>query len=392
MKKSAGGKKGPGCITIIFVIVVLMIIIGTTQKRKEERMLAEQYTSNDYALSESLSEEEDYELSYEQEDYEPTYEEDPSVPQENSKPNHSQQDSSQEKVSKGLSKDQLIEDIYLCNSVLNEAGLRINSIDITNRDSDEGMETLWITYVAEDDDSVYYGEICFVYSYDEGFWRLDVVEHGSNYYEAKNACDESLPLRYVGDIYEGANAEVTVMERNRTDVNEEIFDIFATWRENEVVMNTDEHVVTVRFDLIDGWRVVDVDQSRYKETWDVCGRYTLNNDKLSAVVDIHEFDIDSQRNTYTLTYSYSFVSHQPNDDLFGGPTMMQGQKYSSGPITVTESRGAENEYVSLNVDKLVRMYICGRNINWDPIGGGYGVWVKVLSNYAETYGEFWLHK
>ena len=386
MNKS--GKKGAGCLTVIFLIVAVAAIIGSIQSKKEEEYNASLNANSNYEeqfndIMDSYAEE----LPYESPGYDNDYEK-PSVPQEQP----SQQKPSQGKIPNDLSKDRLIADIYECNSVLREAGLEIRSIDITNREADDGMETIWITYVAEDDDSVYYGEILFVYSYDEDFWRLDVVEHGSNYYEAKYACDENIPLSYVGDVYAGANAEVTVMERNRTDVNTEIFDIFATWRENEVIMNTDDHVVTCSFDLIDGWRVTDIKQSRYKETWDVCGRYTLNNDRLSAVVDIHEFDIDAQRNTYTLTYSYSFTSYLPNDDLFNGPTMLQGQTYSSGPITVTNDRGYEDEYVALNVDKLVNMYICGRNINWDPIGGGTGVWVQVRSNYAETYGEYWLHK
>lgn len=72
--------------------------------------------------------------------------------------------------------------------------------------------------------------------------------------------------------------------------------------------------------------------------------------------------------------------------------MQQGRTYSSGTRTVSGSRGYENEYVTVNVDNLVEMYLCGRSVNWDPIGPGYGVWVQVSGNYAQTYGEHWLYR
>lgn len=126
-------------------------------------------------------------------------------------------------------------------------------------------------------------------------------------------------------------------------------------------------------------------------SWDVCGTYRLSNNKIDAVVEIRDFEWLTEE-SFTVTYSYSFTSHISNDDLYNGPKMQQGVRYTGGPTTFFDDVALETKYVKINVDGLVDMYICGESINWDPIGPGTGVWIKVKGNYAQTYGEYWLYR
>lgn len=305
---SGNKQKGCGCVSFLMVLLLIGGIKACAENRESEKAYSEEYQySEEYDYSESYGDPVNMESL-------------PVVIPEADQ--YDQSSAPQTQVSNGstLDDDRIKEDIYANNSEMRNAGLSVRSFEITNKESDQSaqMETIWITYTAENDACVYYGEILFVYQYYNEMWNLETVEHGSNYYEAKYGCDQNIPYSYVEDVYAGANASVTIMEAYKPDVNREEFEIFATWQENEVIMNTDSHYVICEFDLYEGWRVVDSTQSRYKETWDIYGRYTCSNDKLSAVVDITDFVIDSQNNTYTLTYSYSFTSYVSNDDLYGG--------------------------------------------------------------------------
>jgi len=125
--------------------------------------------------------------------------------------------------------------------------------------------------------------------------------------------------------------------------------------------------------------------------WDVCGTYRLSNKNIDAVIEIRDFEWLTDE-SFTVTYSYAFTSYVSNDDLYNGPKMEKGVRYTGGPITFTDDVALEKGYVKLNVDGLVDMYICGKSINWESIGPGTGVWIKVKGNYAKTYGEYWLYK
>ena len=204
---------------------------------------------------------------------------------------------------------------------------------------------------------------------------------------------------YVADVYVGAMPTVEIVSHEKTDYLCEEFVIKVDFYEDPAVMLTDMPYVSYAFDLYSGWYVSDSRQERVShadeqqevqaEDWRMTGTYVLKNDRIDAIIWIEDFALLPD-NQYRLSYSYEITSYISNDDLFGGPKMRQGETYT-GSHSLTCDRGFESEYVSLNVDGLFNMFLCGESINWDPIGPGTGVWIQIRSNYAETYGEYWMN-
>lgn len=302
-----------------------------------------------------------------------------------------------EKESSGaISELQIISDIYENNYDLYEANLQITKYDITSQVRDDDMEiiTLWVSYEAENAEEVYYGDIELYYQLEGKIWVFHDWQPGyNNRYIAKFPCDPSVPLTYLENEYAQTDASISMLSQDSWSDNECCFTYQVTGKASAVCYWTDGWSVDCTYDLFEGWQVTDANGSLVKEVWDICGTYACSNENISAKINLSAFEIDVANQTFTATISYSLTSYMGHEDYWSGPAMQQGVTYSNGPATFNCSLGYDNEYVVVRIGDYVDLYICGRDVDWDFEGAGTtGLWIKVLGNYSNTYGEYWLHK
>ena len=289
----------------------------------------------------------------------------------------------------------MIEDIYAKNRDLRETNLEITDYEITSQEHDDELGTyaVWITYAAENSEAAYYGETVLYYHLSEDVWCLADWERGINYYTAKFDCNPSVPQTYLQSQYPQNGVSISMVEQVSSADNECHFVYQVTGQENPVCSWTDGWEIDCTYDLWDGWQVVDANGEKIGEVWDICGTYICENENISARIDLSSFEMDVANNMFAATLSYSLTSYMDNGDLWGGPAMQQNTTYySNEPELVECSLGYDNEYVVIKIGNYVDLYICGRYVSWDPIGEGLGLWIKVLGNYSNTYGEYWLYK
>lgn len=300
-----------------------------------------------------------------------------------------------EKKTDSVPEQQMIEDIYAKNRDLRETNLEITEYEVTSQEQDEelGTYTAWIIYAAENSEAVYHGETMLYYQLSEDVWYLADWERGINYYTAKFDCDPSVPQTYLQGQYPQNGVSIFMVEQVSSADNECHFVYQVTGQENPVCSWTDGWEIDCTYDLWDGWQVVDANGEKIGEVWDICGTYICENENISARIDLSSFEMDVANNMFAATLSYSLTSYMDNGDLWGGPAMQQNTTYySNEPELVECSLGYDNEYVVIKIGNYVDLYICGRYVSWDPIGEGLGLWIKVLGNYSNTYGEYWLYK
>lgn len=154
--------------------------------------------------------------------------------------------------------EKLMGDIHTYNRILDETGMGIESLEITNSSMEDGLMTVWVVYTAENSYCRYFGEILFAYDGQE----VDYYEIGHDYYEPKFACDPNVPFNYVADVYVGAMPTVEIVSHEKTGEFREDFAIKVDFYEDPGEKLTDMHYVTCDFDLYSGWYVSDSRQER----------------------------------------------------------------------------------------------------------------------------------
>ena len=302
-------------------------------------------------------------------------------------------------LNKDVSEEQLISDISANNSDIGRAGLSITDIEILSSKCDKelGIYSYSVKYSAENADASYTGSMSLTYMKHNDTWAFSKYEDGDTFYEPKNACDESVAKAYIQSEYEELGAVNAQLDFKATaDADAYIpgaVDMTSSWhsfsyivsgKENSVCSWSDSWHISCRFDLNDGWQVVDATRERLKETWDICGKYSFANENFSTTVDVISFDVDLESDTVTLVWSWQFTKN--------GVTST-----SNGQETKVLDLEDKNSYVK-SYGNLANVYFCGRGgISWDTqndnaegvgifvsLGGGYTYWVDGVA--------YWLTK
>lgn len=302
-------------------------------------------------------------------------------------------------LNKDVSEEQLISDISANNSDIGRAGLSITDIEILSSKCDKelGIYSYSVKYSAENADASYTGNMSLTYMKHNDTWAFSKYEEGDTFYEPKSACDESVAKAYIQSEYEELGAVNAQLDFKATaDADAYIpgaVDMTSSWhsfsyivsgKENSVCSWSDSWHISCRFDLNDGWQVVDATRERLKETWDICGKYSFANENFSTTVDVISFDVDLESDTVTLVWSWQFTKN--------GVTST-----SNGQETKVLDLEDKNSYVK-SYGNLANVYFCGRGgISWDTqndnaegvgifvsLGGGYTYWVDGVA--------YWLTK
>ncbi len=303
-------------------------------------------------------------------------------------------------LNKDVSEEQLISDISANNSDIGRAGLSITNIEILSSKCDKelGIYSYSVKYSAENADASYTGNMSLTYMKHNDTWAFSKYEEGDTFYEPKSACDESVAKAYIQSEYEELGAVNAKLDFKATaDADAYIpgaVDMTSSWhsfsyivsgKENSVCSWSDSWHISCRFDLNDGWQVVDATREPLSETWDMCGKYTLTNEKLSITVDVSTFDVDIENNTATIVWSWQLTK--------GGVTCG-----SNGQETITYRFGFKNKFENkfvriigdLTYGDLTRIYFCGRPVSFDDGDDNtenVGVWVQIWDG-----GDYWLTK
>lgn len=302
-------------------------------------------------------------------------------------------------LNKDVSEEQLISDISANNSDIGRAGLSITDIEILSSKCDKelGIYSYSVKYSAENADASYTGSMSLTYMKHNDTWAFSKYEDGDTFYEPKSACDESVAKAYIQSEYEELGAVNAQLDFKATaDADAYIpgaVDMTSSWhsfsyivsgKENSVCSWSDSWHISCRFDLNDGWQVVDATRERLKETWDICGKYSFANENFSTTVDVISFDVDLESDTVTLVWSWLFTKN--------GVTST-----SNGQETKVLDLEDKNSYVK-SYGNLANVYFCGRGgISWDTqndntegvgifvsLGGGYTYWIDGVA--------YWLTK
>lgn len=302
-------------------------------------------------------------------------------------------------LNKDVSEEQLISDISANNSDIGRAGLSITDIEILSSKCDKelGIYSYSVKYSAENADASYTGNMSLTYMKHNDTWAFSKYEEGDTFYEPKSACDESVAKAYIQSEYEELGAVNAQLDFKATaDADAYIpgaVDMTSSWhsfsyivsgKENSVCSWSDSWHISCRFDLNDGWQVVDATRERLKETWDICGKYSFANENFSTTVDVISFDVDLESDTVTLVWSWQFTKN--------GVTST-----SNGQETKVLDLEDKNSYVK-SYGNLANVYFCGRGgISWDTqndntegvgifvsLGGGYTYWIDGVA--------YWLTK
>ena len=294
-----------------------------------------------------------------------------------------------------LPEEQVLTNVRDSNSDFHGTGLEFSDYEITCQYEDEemGEQEISISYVAENADVSYFGDMTLRYWYNDREWIMEDATRDMDYYVAKQDCSPELPEETLRQNYDGYDVEITMLSQESPADNENAFLYEVKGQENSVCSWTDQWKIMCSYDLKKGWQVSSDEGEKTAETWDLCGHYVCNNENLSMTVDLNQFEIDLVNDQFTAVLDYSMTSHISNDDIYGGPVMKKDMTYSSEtPLTVTGSLGYDNRYQVIQIGDLAELYICGRTVSWDPIGEGLGLWVQIKGNYTETYGEYWLER
>ena len=294
-----------------------------------------------------------------------------------------------------LSEEQVLTDICDSNRDFHGTGLAISDYEITllQDDPELGEQVVSVCYTAEHAEASYYGDMTLRYWYNDRGWILEDATREMDYYVVKQDCSPELPQQTLREKYNSYDAEITLLQQERTADNETRFLCEVMGQENPVCSWTDHWEILCGYDLHNGWQILSAEGERTAETWDLCGHYVCDNENLSMAVDLSLFELDLENRQFTAVLDYSMTSHISNDDIWGGPAMQKDVTYDSeAPVTVTGSLGQDNRYQVIEIGDLATLCFCGRMVSWDTIGEGLGLWVQLKSNYLEMYGEYWLER
>lgn len=295
-------------------------------------------------------------------------------------------------LNKDVSEEQLISDISANNSDIGRAGLSITDIEILSSKCDKelGIYSYSVKYSAENADASYTGNMSLTYMKHNDTWAFSKYEKGDTFYEPKSACDESVAKAYIQSEYEELGAVNAQLDFKATaDADAYIpgaVDMTSSWhsfsyivsgKENSVCSWSDSWHISCRFDLNDGWQVVDATRERLKETWDICGKYSFANENFSTTVDVISFDVDLESDTVTLVWSWQFTKN--------GVTST-----SNGQETKVLDLEDKNSYVK-SYGNLANVYFCGRNRSspYTQNDNAEGVGIFVSFGFGDSY---WMTK
>lgn len=296
-------------------------------------------------------------------------------------------------LGKNVSEEQIISDISENNSDIMRYGLSVADIDILSSEQDEdlGIYACSVKYSAENTDVSYTGNMSLTYMKHDGVWLLSKCEGGDTFYEPKNACDESIPKAYIQSQYAELGAADAQLDfetpidsnpyivPNAVDMTSSVHPYYyiVSGRESSIRSWSDSWYVSCHFDIDNGWYVEDALRERLSETWDICGKYTFQNDDFSTSIDVISFDVDIESSSATLVWSWQFIRN--------------GVTYTSdGQETKVFDLTAKDSYVK-SYGNLASVYFCGRSgISWDTENyNTEGVDILISNNYNATY---WLTK
>lgn len=301
-----------------------------------------------------------------------------------------------ERTVEAVDEAQILSDLRANAHILNTADLEIVSSEVVRYPGEEGdFEAVQVTYTAENPSAVYHGGMMLYYGLYDEEWSLNTYDLLESSYEPKESCPLSIPLDHVSGLIADVSGSVEIVPMGGRSVDALTEDFYFTvqWQKSDIAVQHEDWEVNCAFDLVDGWYVQDWNNEISGITWDICGTYTVDNDAITAQIEITDFQIDAETRDAVMTVSFSLTSHLSNDDIWGGPAMTGGTTYyTTAPGTVTLTGGYDREYYVFRIEDYADVYICGEEISWDPIGPGTGVWLQILGNYANTYGEYWLTK
>lgn len=293
------------------------------------------------------------------------------------------------------SESQILQDLQTSNIDFRKAGLELTYSLVTpgERDEEFGSAAYTVSYTAENAEADYVGEMELVYWLENDQWVLGDAVRTMDDYAVKQECSPELPEDYLRQYYSQYQTELTMLSQESLPDNENTFVFEVRGQENLVCSWTDRWTIQCSYDLYNGWEITEQEGQKTEEVWDLCGEYTLENDSISAYVNLSEFTMDVEQNRFTAVVSYSLTSHLGHRDLYSGPVMEQGVTYSSNsPERISGSIGYDHEYVKVDIGDFVTLTICGRYVSWDPIGEGLGIWIKINGRYTNDYGIFWLDR
>lgn len=292
-----------------------------------------------------------------------------------------------------VSEEQIISDISENNSDIMRYGLSVTDIDIlsSEQDKDLGVYTCSVKYSAENSDVSYTGNMSLTYMKHDGVWLLSKHENDETFYEPKNACDESIPKAYIQSQYEELGAADAQLDFETSMDNDpyiisDAADMTSSWhgyyyiisgRESSIRSWSDSWNIGCRFDIDNGWYVENASRERLSETWDICGKYTFQNDDFSTSIDVISFDVDIEGSSATLVWSWQFTRN-------GVTYTSDGQETKVFDLTAKDS-------CVKSYGNLASVYFCGRSgISWDTENyntEGVGIFISVP--YRNSY---WLTK
>lgn len=303
----------------------------------------------------------------------------------------------------GVSDSEIKRDILSHNKYIEDMGLSVSDMNIVSSEKKDKLDLyiFEVEYTAENSTLVYKGRMTLSYMKTDNGWTLKKWENEEISVGPKGDCDESIPIEYMRAEYARINdknktdnagidyefeltSDLTGVSSEEGKSKEHSFTFIVNGRENRICTWKDSWSIDCVFDEEDGWIVEYAARERLSETWDICGTYTLSNDKLDSVLEITSFEIDPSTRTATITYSWQFTSHVDTQSAEKGVTY-----HSDGPETVVGRLSSDEKYMVLD-GNLATVYICGKYSSWDVKGensDNLGVFLD-----AYELGDYWMYK
>lgn len=252
----------------------------------------------------------------------------------------------------------------------------------------EGTEEYIMTATGETG-SFYFSKVYHVtYVRDPLFWEQTDFSAEEAEYVSKTDCDESIVREALKAWYPYEITSMEITKQDGGDMSRCRYACTVMLMNGPVCQMKDIAYVVCECTGAEGWQVTDIsgalssDGFWRTEKWLLEGDYAYSDEDVS--VDLHVEYYVAFMNT---DFMQAKITYSIKSDLTGEMAVQEE------PLAIeTGAYLPDVTYGVYRVEDMAEIYFCGKEVDWETVGPGVGIWVRMLDENGDPWRDFWLTK